>query len=293
MMEVNINEDLITVDPVNFLTQNGVEVSVLRLDKIHPIISGNKWFKLKFYLQEAQQKGYNQIVSFGGAYSNHIVATAAACAALGFRSTGIIRGEEPKVYSPTLQTAQELGMKFLFVSREDYRQKRIPAEVNESAYIIPEGGYGVKGAEGAATIPYPLSAFDTICCAVGTGTMIAGLANSKPASVKLHGFSVLKNNFSIQTEIQSLLKDPSIAITLHPNFHGGGYAKYTPQLIQFMNDLYHHSGIPTDFVYTGKLFYGVYQLIEEGYFKAGSRLLLIHSGGLQGNLSLGKGTLIF
>ncbi len=293
MMEPNINVDLITTEPVDLLTRNGVTVEVLRLDKLHPVISGNKWFKLRFYVQEALKKGFTSLVTFGGAYSNHIVATAAACAAAGLKSTGIIRGEAPKVYSHTLKTAASFGMELIFISREAYRQKQVPPELSEGCYFVPEGGYGEKGAEGAATIPYDKSAFDIICCAVGTGTMLAGLINSKLPSANILGFSVLKNNLSIEAEAENLIKNSVGNVHINHQFHFGGYAKYQTGLIRFMNELFGKTGVPTDFVYTAKLFYGVNELIGQGHFKPGTRLLLVHSGGLQGNLSLRKGTLIF
>lgn len=290
---MNIHKDLIATAPIPFLSKNGVIVHVLRLDKIHPVISGNKWFKLRFYLQEAKERGYNHVATFGGAYSNHIVAAAAACAEMGFKSTGIIRGGIPEEFSHTLKTAVSHGMKLIFTPREAYRQKLVPPELNDDFYIIPEGGYGKKGADGAATIPYNKAAFDTVCCAVGTGTMMAGLMNSKSAAATVLGFSVLKNNLSIGAEVKMLLKDPAVPININHEFHFGGYAKHQPELIRFMNELFCTTGIPTDFVYTAKLFYGVSQLIDRGFFKAGSRLLLVHSGGIQGNLSMRKGTLIF
>ncbi|MCH5718433.1 hypothetical protein [Niabella hibiscisoli] len=150
-----IDEDLITTEPVPFLSQNGVSVQVLRLDTIHPVISGNKWFKLKYHLRKVIDGNYKAIVTFGGAFSNHIAATAAACAANAIPCIGIIRGETPNSYSHTLLNAQEYGMQLHFVSRADYQNKIIPAAFSgDDYYIIPEGGYSNTGARGAATIPY-------------------------------------------------------------------------------------------------------------------------------------------
>lgn len=292
-MEI-IDEDLITTEAVPLLSQNGVHVHVLRLDKIHPVISGNKWFKLKYHLQKAIKGGYRAIVTFGGAYSNHIVASAAACAACNIPCTGIIRGEEPENYSGTLLTAQQYGMQLHFMTRADYQNKALPpAFSGNDYYIIPEGGYSQYGALGASAIPYDKSAFDYISCAVGTGTMMAGLINSKPEQATVLGFSALKNHALLENEVQRLLIKKEQPVIINHAYHFGGYAKQQPQLIQFMNELYAATGIPTDFVYTGKLFYGVYDLIQQNHFPTGSRLLIIHSGGLQGNLSLRKGTLIF
>jgi 1-aminocyclopropane-1-carboxylate deaminase/D-cysteine desulfhydrase-like pyridoxal-dependent ACC family enzyme len=274
-----------------------VEISVLRLDKIHPDISGNKWFKLKFYLDDAISKNTQTIATFGGAWSNHILATAAACRLKNLRSIGIIRGEEPKEYSYTLHKSAEYGMKLIFISRIEYSEKIVPPELLTHAYIIDEGGYGEKGVAGAATIAdfYRHQNFTHICCAAGTGTMMAGLIRAASASQAVVGISVLKNNTSLVTQIKSLLtnEEKKKKYTFVEDYHFGGYAKYTPALIDFMNKFYRDTSIPTDFVYTGKLIYGVFDLAAKGYFPANSRLLVIHSGGLQGNQSLRNGKLIF
>ncbi|MGN7787159.1 1-aminocyclopropane-1-carboxylate deaminase/D-cysteine desulfhydrase [Niabella sp. 22666] len=289
-----IDEDLITTETVPFLSRNGINVHVLRLDKIHPVISGNKWFKLTFHLQKAIERQYKTIVTFGGAFSNHIAACAAACAIYNIPCVGIIRGEEPPAYSHTLLKAQQYGMQLHFISRSDYQNKTIPPSfLRNDYYIIPEGGYSQDGALGASTIPYDKSAFDYVLCAVGTGTMMAGLMNSKADHATVLGFSVLKNHLLLNQEVQNLLIHKDQAVPINHDYHFGGYAKQKPALLQFMNELFTATGIPTDFVYTGKLFYAVYDLINQNYFPIGSRLLLVHSGGLQGNLSLRKGTLIF
>lgn len=289
-----IDEHLVTTDRVSFLSNDNIEVFVLRLDKIHPVISGNKWFKLKYYLKDAQRQNKSTIITFGGAYSNHIVATAAMCHACGFKSVGIIRGEEPPQYSHTLQAAISYGMKLIFISREQYKTKTIPNFLTEmNGYIIPEGGYGLPGVLGAASIPIQQSSYNIICCAVGTGTTMAGIIKTKAPDTHVLGFSVLKNNFSIESEIQKLLPNETKPIHINFDYHFGGYAKHTPKLFQYMNELYAQTGIPTDFVYTAKLFYGVHEQIKAKQFRTGSKILIIHSGGLQGNLSLRKGTLIY
>lgn len=292
-MEI-IDEDLITTEAVPFLSQNGVHVQVLRLDKIHPVISGNKWFKLKFHLQKAINGQYKAVVTFGGAFSNHIAATAAACAACKIPCIGIIRGEESATYSPTLLNAGKYGMQLIFMERGDYKNKKIPSSLQTGHYyIIPEGGYSMEGAQGAATIPYNKSAYDYVLCAVGTGTMMAGLINGKADHINILGISALKNHQLLEYEVQHLLINKDLPVSINHDYHFGGYAKQKPELISFMNELFGVTGIPTDFVYTGKLFYGARDLIQQNHFPHGSRLLLIHSGGLQGNLSLRKGTLIF
>jgi 1-aminocyclopropane-1-carboxylate deaminase len=176
----NINLDNITIDkiPDAVFDKKNIAVSVLRLDKIHPLISGNKWFKLRYYLEEAKASNKKNILTFGGAWSNHIIATAAVCKKNGFSSTGIIRGEEPAELSPALKMAKEMGMNLVFISRDDYSNKIIPDQyINEEYIIINEGGYGYKGAEGASTIAdfFKKENYTHICCATGTGTMTAGL----------------------------------------------------------------------------------------------------------------------
>jgi len=289
----NISADKISL---NIYSEKNVRVTVLRLDKIHPDISGNKWFKLKYYLDEANQQNKKKIVTFGGAWSNHIVATAAACREKGFASFGIIRGEEPRKLSETLLHAKELGMHLVFISRKDYHLKKIPEQLNiPEYYFINEGGYGLKGAEGAATIldHCKKENYTHICCVAGTGTMIAGLITAALPAQQIIGFSVLKNNFEMDENIRTLLPEPKKNFNLIHDYHFGGYAKYNPELIDFMNEFYRLTNIPSDFAYTAKMFYAVNDLIKNNFFPHRSHLLLIHSGGLQGNASLNKGTLIF
>ena len=289
-----INEELITTDRIDFLCRNNINVYALRTDKIHPVVSGNKWFKLKFYLKEALAQNANAIVTFGGAYSNHIVATAFACRQYGLECIGVIRGEEPKVYSQTLKDAVNYGMQLHFVSRQDYKEKKLPQHLNKFGhYFIPEGGYGPLGAAGMATLHYDKSKFHTICCAIGSGTMMAGLINSKKESAEAFGISVLKNNHSLKHQVWQLLLNKREPVNIFHDYHFGGYAKFDADLIHFMNLLYDQAGVPTDFVYSAKLFYAVHVLTEKNIFPATSNVLIIHCGGLQGNRSLPKGTLIF
>jgi 1-aminocyclopropane-1-carboxylate deaminase len=287
------------IDPVNLPLPSSITLHVLRLDEIDPLVSGNKWYKLKEYLADAAAANKKIILTFGGAYSNHILATAAACKKAGLTSIGIIRGEEAPVLSHTLRHAVELGMKLLFVSREDYKEKKIPPEIygqfdQQDVYIINEGGYGFKGAQGAmAILQHQDPSYTHIVTAVGTGTTLAGLARASHESQSIIGIPVMKNNFSLQGEIEYLLCGAQQNFSLLNGFHFGGYAKFIGELIRFMISWYEMTGIPSDFVYTGKMFFAADQLIRDNYFPAGSKILLIHSGGLQGNGSLPKGTLIF
>lgn len=276
---------------------NDVLLSVLRTDLIHPVISGNKWFKLHFYLADALKMGYKTVASFGGAYSNHIVALAAAAKLSGLKSIGIIRGEGGN--SPTLLEAEQWGMKIRHVSRETYKERaHIIASFpdQEEIYWVDEGGYGILGAKGASAILSVKDCieFSHILCACGTGTMTAGLIMGANENQKIIGISVLKNNTALEESIAKLLPE-----TLHKRieciheYHFGGYAKHPGVLTDYMNDVFLRTGIPTDIVYTSKLFYAVEDLIEKEYFGKGTNVLLIHSGGLQGNRSLSKNTLCF
>ncbi len=293
----DIDTDKISTDILSLplLIEKNVEADVLRLDKIHPLISGNKWFKLCYYLEEAKAEK-KTIVTYGGAWSNHILATATACKINKLRCIGIIRGEEATNVSPTLIKAKELEMELIFISRAEYGQRKIPEGLDKGEYyFIPEGGYGLKGAAGAATILDHCKKEDYthISCAAGTGTMTAGLIIAAQLACKITAISVLKNNFELEENIQLLCGNEEKSFQIIHDYHFGGYAKYKPGLIDFMNEFYRQTAIPSDFVYTGKLFFAINDLIRNNFFPAGSKLLIIHSGGLQGNASLSNGTLIF
>jgi len=284
----------ITTDKIQdpFLQEKNIQFDVLRLDKIHPVISGNKWFKLKYHLDNFNAVNYNGILTFGGAWSNHIVATACACYLKKIKSIGIIRGEKPPHLSTTLLEASNYEMDLKFISRDRYAQKN-SIEFLESVkkefpgyYIIPEGGAGKEGEKGVGEILLFADEknYTHMACAVGTGTMFNGIREAASADQNILGFVVLKGwkaeNKTNNTE-------------MFLNYHFGGYAKYDQVLIDFMNDFFSRTNIPTDFVYTGKLAFALFDLIKKDHFPPGSKILMIHSGGLQGNASLQKGSLIF
>lgn len=283
--------------------KNDIAVDVLRLDKIHPEISGNKWFKLKYYLEKAREEGKRTLLSYGGAYSNHLIALASAARIFGFHSVGIIRGDSAAHPSHTLLTLQQLGMELRFLSRFEYNQqiKSVDQQTKDSeepeALRIPEGGAGLEGVRGAEEIlkAISLTSYTHICCASGTGTTLAGIINGAEPGQKKIGVSVLKGTQNFQPldiswiENQAALENVEI---IH-QYHFGGYAKKSQALIDFMNITYKETGIPTDFVYTGKLFYAITDLAKKKYFHAGSRLLILHTGGLQGNISIAPGLLQF
>ena len=278
-----------------------VSLSILRLDKIDPDISGNKFFKLYYFLGKAisEQK---KIITFGGAYSNHLAAAAKACNLYGIRCVGIVRGETPKNLSHTLLFCKEQGMELEFSSREDYRKKELQdfkCKLNDTYgdhILIPEGGYSREGMEGAAFIAnyYKGKDFSHVCCSSGTATTLAGLIKGSKEGETIIGFSALKGIPDHAARISlltgKLSKEKFCFVT---DYHFGGYAKKSDELICFMNKFYEEFVIPTDFIYTGKMMFGIFDLIKKNYFLPGSKVLSIHTGGLQGNLSLPEGTLNF
>lgn len=275
------------------------KVDLLRLDVIHPIVSGNKFYKLRYYIELALEKGVSTVASFGGTYSNHIVALAYTAKEAGLKSIGYIRTNTDEPMTPSLKEAKAYGMELVYLGRTDFQSKKAAilqsSEMNTDCYLIDEGGYGTIGAKGAATIltTQDTSHYDYIICAVGTGTMLAGIINAADAHQKIIGIPVLKNEGSIESEINFLLEDKNRPYTLLHQFHQGGYAKTNPMMLDFMNRLWDAEKIPTDIVYTSKLLLGVEQLIKDNYFEKDASILVIHSGGLQGNRSLPEGTLKF
>ncbi|MCG6135349.1 MAG: pyridoxal-phosphate dependent enzyme [Nostoc sp. LLA-1] len=285
----------------------GVELFVLRLDCLHPLVNGNKWFKLKYNLLEAKQQNLTTLLTFGGAYSNHIFATAAAANLFSFRTIGVIRGEERLPLNPTLSFATKQGMQLVYLDRATYRQRHtqeLQADLRQrfgDVFIIPEGGSNLNGVRGCMEILKDINIFDTICLACGTGTTLAGIALSQHQKQRVIGFPVLKNGAFLAEEIDSLITNylaselPVLNTTpatweLMCDYHFGGYAKINDELLHFCQQFEAAHDVPLDYVYTAKMFYGVMDLIQKGFFTQGntdgklrSRLLLIHTGGLQGN----------
>lgn len=277
--------------PYQTLLLHGVKITVKRLDLVHPQISGNKFFKLKYIFLDAQRQGFKKVLTFGGAYSNHIAAAAYAAHACGFASAGIIRGEElaARPLNPTLQTAQQFGMQLRFISREQYRLKhtaeflaQLQADYPEH-YVIPEGGTNALAIQGCREIltENDLNNFDLICCAAGTGGTIAGLIEASRPQQLILGFSALKGLF---------LNDDVAKLTVKTNWEiiddycCGGYAKTTPELLQFIRLFEAEHSLPLEQIYTGKMLFGISQMIQRGEIASDQRVLIIHSGGLQGKL---------
>ncbi len=270
-------------------------VSMLRLDMLHPVISGNKWYKLKENLAYALANNYRSVLTFGGAFSNHLIATATAAQQYGLDSIGIVRGiVPPEKFTKTLQDCKQYGMQIHCVSREDYDKKTDPvflaqlAETFSNPFIIPEGGANKQGREGAEEIAKPIPDTCThICTAVGTGTTFAGLRNALPVSKKLIGFVPMKKGNYLQIEIgKHLQTEKKTNWQLMDDWHFGGFGKCNVALIDFMNSFYKQNNIPLDVVYTAKMMYGVQQLLLSKYFPENAQILCIHTGGLQGNASV-------
>jgi 1-aminocyclopropane-1-carboxylate deaminase len=274
---------------VPLLREKGVTLHIKREDTIHPQISGNKYRKLKYNLLEAQKLGHDTLLTFGGAFSNHIAAVACAGHEQGFKTVGVIRGEELQDKwrdNPTLNLAHAHGMRFHFVSRSDYRQKNEEAflrtlkEEFGDSYLLSEGGtnlLAVKGCEEIVTEND--SNFDYICSSVGTGGTLAGLINSAKPHQTVLGFPALKGDF-LKQDINTFVR--SDQWKLMTDFHFGGYAKVSEELIHFINTFKEETGVPLDPIYTGKLLFGIFELVKQDFFPKGTQVLVIHTGGLQG-----------
>jgi 1-aminocyclopropane-1-carboxylate deaminase len=283
----------------------GVELYVLRLDLMHPWVNGNKWYKLKYNLAQAKEQGYKKLLTFGGAYSNHIFATATAGKLLEFQTIGVIRGEETLPLNSTLSFATQQGMKLVYIDRATYRQKHsveIEADLRKQfgeVFIIPEGGSNLQGVRGCLEIvSAAMQVFDTVCVACGTATTLAGIALSLNPKQRVLGFPVLKGGF-LAKDIDNLVQNYLATGLPTPHgspapwelicdYHFGGYAKVKDNLLLFSRQFTEAYGIPLDYVYTAKMFYGVMDLLKQGYFSKGDRLLLIHTGGLQGNFGMNE-----
>ncbi len=279
----------------------GLHFWVKRDDLLHPQVSGNKWRKLKHNLLEAKRLGCTKLITFGGAFSNHIAAMAAAGKAFGFSTMGIISGEASSVENATLGFAKECGMDLIFTSRANLRNysetELLEAlKINASgAFILPQGGANFLALPGCAEIVAETTAQlgqspDFFITACGTGATLAGIATGISGKTQAIGISVLKGDF-LQKVVENLLtkyepvqsepRNPQSAIVMN-DFHHGGYAKWTPELIAFINDFKQKTGIPLDPIYTGKAFYAAAKLAQNGFFPKGSNIVLVHTGGLQG-----------
>jgi 1-aminocyclopropane-1-carboxylate deaminase/D-cysteine desulfhydrase-like pyridoxal-dependent ACC family enzyme len=288
----------ISLDELNapMLLDRQVRLMVLRLDKIHPVVSGNKIFKLHYFFAAGHKNPFNEVLTFGGAFSNHLVATAYACEALKLSCIGVVRGERPATLSHTLQTCINLGMTLQFVSRHSYQAISQDTTAHEEKTVIPEGGYHPLGARGASLI-LDLATEKNIthfCTATGTATTLAGILLKADKAQTVISIPVIKGFTDLPDRLQVLTgKQQYDNLDIFDDYHFGGYAKKTVELIAYMNDLYTQFQLPTDFVYTAKMMYAIFDKIKKGFFPAGSTVVCLHTGGLQGNESLPKGSLIF
>ncbi|NHE56968.1 1-aminocyclopropane-1-carboxylate deaminase/D-cysteine desulfhydrase [Cyclobacterium plantarum] len=274
------------------LGEKQIQVVVKRLDLLHPLIQGNKHYKLLHNIRAAKERGYAKILTFGGAFSNHIHATAISAAQNGLQSIGLIRGEIPRPLNPTLSDAENQGMQLYPMPRTDYRGKQSPLVLEQlrlkfgEVYIIPEGGTNALAIKGSREILDPEDKLmDVVAVPIGTGGTFAGLLASASTNQQVLGFSALKGAF-IHQEISKLLEDqqinPSCSWDIHTTYHFGGYGKFKPELIAFIKEIKETCGLPLEPLYTGKMLYGLMDLIRNDAFHKGTRILLIHTGGLQG-----------
>lgn len=291
----NLPTPIISVDNPQ-LAAKGVKLMVKREDLNHAIISGNKWRKLKYNLLEAKKQGRTRLLTFGGAYSNHIYATAGAGKEFGFETIGVIRGEEHLPLNSTLSFAKEAGMHLHYMDRTTYRRKSEPELIKllkqqyGDFYLIPEGGTNALAVQGCQEIIQEINIdYDYLCCPVGTGGTITGLISGLKGRSNVIGFSSLKGDF-LKDEVAELLLYGNYAYdnwSININYHFGGYAKTKPALLDFMKAFEEQHQIPLDPVYTAKMMYGIYDLIQSGFFPKGAKVLAVHTGGLQGRAGFG------
>lgn len=277
----------------SFLEKKGIQLYLLRTDLNHPEISGNKLYKLKYNIEEAKSQNKNTLLTFGGAFSNHIAATAAAGKIANLNTIGIIRGDELPQLNPTLRLAKENGMQLYFVSRELYRNKEelqnyVRKTFNNNCYIVPEGGSNALGVKGCAEIIKDISIpFDYICAPCGTGATLSGIVLSLNTKQQAIGFQVLKAEKYIEQELKKWLLEFNCENknnwSINENYHFGGYAKVNDELKAFVKEFKTNYHIPLDLIYTGKMMFGIFDLIKKDAFKTGSTIIAIHTGGLQGN----------
>lgn len=291
----------VTSVPINkiendFLKENQVELIIQREDLIHPFISGNKWRKLKYNVEKFRKGNFESLVTFGGTSSNHIAATAAAGKKFDIPCVGIIRGDDKRALSSTLEFAKKQGMKLEFISRSDYKNKNSESFLKElsvhypNSYLLPEGGSNIEAIQGCAEITAVHSAFDTVICACGTGTTLSGIISSLKPHQNAIGIPVLKNANFLNIAIQQQLNSINCNNTnwkLELNYHLGGYAKYHEGLIAFIQDFYTQTEIQLDPLYTGKMLFALYDLIAKKSISNCS-VLAIHTGGLQGVIDYEK-----
>ena len=290
--ELNTLASIIEPIQLPIFTEKGMEVFMKRDDLIHPFISGNKCRKLKYVLRDAREKQKTMLATFGGAFSNHLLAVACAGATFGFKTTGFVRGEELEIKNPVLKMCHLFGMRLIFIPRNDYRDKEIVYQKyfnnDPSVYFVPEGGSCLEALPGVAEIIGELpNTYDEIFTASGTGGTLSGLAlgvHQHQLTTIVNGIAVIKGGEYLIQEIKNWIGD--IPFQLHTQFHRGGYARTDNELVVFARNFARNTGIVIEPIYTAKMLIAIIQLAEENYFKPGSKILTIHTGGVWGGNGL-------
>jgi 1-aminocyclopropane-1-carboxylate deaminase len=289
-----IDESLVIIHPLNRdWYQNKVsELDMLRLDKLHPVVSGNKWYKLRLNMKHAIEAGYKTIITPGGGYSNHLVAAAFAAKMFGIKAIGVVRGKYDKL-TPTLETCRSYGMELIFVTQEDYKNRHEPKWASklvshfDEIFMIPEGGANEWGRTGAGLITRFINeSYTHIAVSVGTGTTLIGLRNKLVNNQQLLGFAPMKEGAYLKTYIKEHVKKAANSWQLYDKWHFGGFGKWNAELIDFMKDFYAENNIPLDVVYTSKMMFGIREMLAADLFAKEDKILCIHTGGLQGNISV-------
>jgi 1-aminocyclopropane-1-carboxylate deaminase len=298
-MAIILNEPYIQSLDASWYSPYAQQIDMLRLDVLHPVVSGNKWYKLKRNIQFAIEQGYKSILTFGGGYSNHLIAAAATAHHYGLESIGIVRGQYD-ILTPTLEECKDYNMHLEFVPHDEYKRKTDEEWLNEvlekygHPFLIPEGGANQQGREGTEEIAQYISEdYTHVCLSAGTGTTFIGLRNALDPTQKMLGYVPMKGGNYLQSEIIPFLKEShNTNWQLFDDYHFGGFGKQNDELIAFMNSFYQTNQIPLDIVYTGKMMHGIQQQLQQNIFPADAKILCIHTGGLQGNASI-KSKLVY
>ena len=291
-MDVSIKHTLLQRLEDPLFEKKGINFFIKRDDLIHPTVSGNKRRKLKYNLLEAQKQNYETLLSFGGAYSNHIYALAAAGKLFNFKTIGVIRGERPEPLNPVLEFAKNNGMRLFFISRTAYRDKYNPELIGElkerfgKFYMVPEGGSNMLAVKGCCEIIDEIDInFDYICSACGTGGTMAGIITGLNGNNKALGFSALKGGDFLKEDVAQLIKGYCGRSyqnwDINTEYHFGGYAKSKPELLEFMKYFEKQHKVPIEFIYTGKMLFGLYDLIKNDFFKPEQNIIALHTGGVK------------
>ena len=296
-----IDENRVIIQPLNkeWYQHKVAGIDMLRLDLLHPVVSGNKWYKLRLNIKHALESGYKNIVTFGGGFSNHLVATAYAAKLFGIKATGIVRGKYD-VLTPSLLQCKAEGMELIFVSQEDYKNKHEPEWAEklvanfDEIFFIPEGGANEWGRAGAGLINrFIKNTYTHIAVSVGSGTTLIGIRNKIDERQQILGFAPMKKGIYLKEYISEHIQEgKNRNWQLFDEWHLGGFGKWNDKLLDFMNEFYTQNIIPLDIIYTSKMMYGLQQLLFTEFFAQEDKILCIHSGGLQGNVSV-KDKLIY